>query len=133
MVDATSRPVRGQLAVIGVFALGVVFGAALCFVIVHHVLLPRQMGPHEGPVPIERLTRELGLDADQQEKVRGILDHGHETVRGVLDETSRDIRAMLRPDQREKFDRMRLRSPFPHGGPHDGPHDGPHETPPPAK
>lgn len=126
MVDAAPpKPARGQLAVIGVFALGVVFGAALCFVIVHHVILPRQMGSHGGPVPVERLTRELGLDADQQAKVRAILERGHETMRGVLDTSSHDIRAVLRPDQQEKFDRLRPRSPFPHGGPHDGPHEAP--------
>jgi len=131
MVDATPhKPARGQLAVIGVFALGVVFGAALCFVIVHHVILPRPMGPHEGPVPVERMTRELGLDAAQQAKVREILERGHETMRGVLDTTSREIRAVLRPDQQETFDRMRPRSPFPHGGPHGGPHDRPHDAPP---
>jgi len=121
---------RGQLAVIGVFALGVVFGFALCFVIVHHVILPRRLGPgREGPVPVERLARELGLDAAQQDKVRQILEHGHETVRGVLDETSRDIRAVLRPEQQEKFDHMRPRSPFGHGGPHEGPHEPPPDAP----
>lgn len=128
MVEAASgRGFRGQLAVIGVFALGVVFGAALCFVIVHHVIVPRQMGPgRDGPVPVERMAHELGLDADQQVKVREILERGHETMRGVLDTTSRDIRAVLRPEQQEKFDRMRPRSPFGHGGPHGGPHGAPH-------
>jgi len=102
--------------VIGVFALGVVFGAALCFVLVHHAIMPGRMGPaREGPVPVERMTRELNLDAAQQDKVREILERGHGTMRGVLDATSREIRAVLRPDQQEKFDRMRPRSPFPHG------------------
>ena len=127
MVDpASPRPVRAQLAVIGIFALGVVFGVALSFVIVHHAILPARMGPpREGPVPIERMTHELDLDSDQQEKIGAILERGHQTMRGVLDETSRDIRALLRPDQQEKFDRMRPRSPFPHGGLHGGPPPGP--------
>lgn len=121
---APPRPMRGQLAVVGIFALGVVFGAAICFVILHHVVLPaRDRAPREGPVPIEWMTRELDLDAAQQEAIRAILDRGHETMRGVLDETSRDIRVILRPDQQEKFDRFRARSPFPHGG-HGG-HGGP--------
>ena len=119
---APKHPVRAQLAVIGVFALGIVFGAALSFVIIHHVLLPRGMkGDRGGPPPIERMTQDLGLDEAQQQKIREILDRGHATMRGVLDETTRDIRAVLRPDQREKFDRYRPRSPFPpphgeHGG-----------------
>jgi Spy/CpxP family protein refolding chaperone len=123
MVESASKPrARAQAAVLGVFALGVVFGAALCFVIIHHVILPGRMGPHrEGPVPIEVMTRELELDAAQQEKVRAILERGHHTMRGVLDDTSREIRAVLRPDQQDKFDRLRPRSPFPHGGLHGEP------------
>jgi len=133
MAESTSpSTVRGQLAVVGIFALGVVFGMAVAFVLVHHVILPARMGPpREGPVPIERMTSELGLDADQQEKVRAILERGHSTMRGILDDTSREIRAVLRPDQREKFDRMRPRSPFGRGGPHDGPHGGGPPGPPP--
>jgi len=132
MADAVApRPVRGQLAVVGIFALGVVFGVALSFVIVHHAILPSRVGPpREGPVPVERMARELDLDADQQEKVRAILERGHTTMRGILDETSRDIRAVLRPDQQTKFDRMRPRSPFPHGGGHGGAHGGPPAEPP---
>lgn len=122
----TPPPMRGQLAVVAIFALGVVFGLALGFVLVHHVILPARMGvPREGPVPVERLTRELDLDAAQQEKVRTILEHGHETMRGVLDETSHEIRAVLRPEQQTKFDRMRPRSPFPHGGHGEEPPPGP--------
>ena len=117
MVEAAAPPtMRGQLAVVAIFALGVVFGLALGFVLVHHVIgPPRMLKPREGPVPVERMTRELDLDAAQQEKIREILERGHETMRGVLDDTSREIRALLRPDQQAKFDRMRPRSPFPHG------------------
>jgi len=126
MADTTSpRPVRGQLAVIGIFALGVIFGLALAFVLVHHVILPARMGPpREGPMPIDRMTSELDLDPAQQKMVGAIIERGHATMRGVLDETSRDIRAVLRPDQQAKFDRMRPRSPFGHGGAHGGPHGG---------
>ena len=112
---------------IGIFALGVVFGAALSFVLIHHVIMPR--GPRierEGPLPIERMAHDLDLDEAQQREVREILDRGHTTMRGVLDDTTREIRAVLRPDQQEKFDRFRPRSPFPHGGhPHPSPHDSP--------
>ena len=126
MAEITSpRPMRAQLAVIGIFALGIVFGLALSFVLVHHVIPPARMGqPREGPMPIERMKSELDLDADQQEKVRAIVEKGHATMRGILDETSREIRAVLRPDQQTKFDRMRPRSPFRHGDPHGGPHGG---------
>jgi len=123
VVDVTTKPpARGQLAVIAIFALGVVFGVAISFVILHHGILPHRMAlPHEGPMPIDRMTRELDLDADQQDKVRAILERDHAKMREFLDGTSRDIRALLRPDQQEKFDRFRPRSPFPHGGHGAGP------------
>jgi Spy/CpxP family protein refolding chaperone len=118
---AATPPMRGQLAVIAIFALGVVFGLALSFVLVHHVSPPARLGlQREGPMPVERMTRELDLDAAQKEKVRAILERGHATMRGVLDDTSREIRAVLRPDQQTKFDQMRPRSPFGHAGPHGG-------------
>jgi Spy/CpxP family protein refolding chaperone len=133
MAETASPSTRGQLAVVGIFALGVVFGLALSFVLVHHVIPPERMGgmPREGPVPIDRMTGELDLDPAQQEKIRAILERGHATMRGVLDDTSREIRAVLRPDQQEKFDRMRPRSPFGHGVPHDGPHGNRHGGEPP--
>ncbi len=113
--DASPRPARGQLAIIGIFALGVVFGAALCFAIVHHLILPERMGMrHEGPVAVERMKQDLGLDSEQEAKVKAILERGHASMRGILDETGKEIRAVLRPDQQERFDRMRPRSPFGH-------------------
>jgi len=104
---ATPRSARGLLAVIAIFALGVVFGAALSFAIVHHTSGLGRMGPrHDGPMAVERMTRRLDLDAAQQEKVRAILEHRHAKVRGFLDDTRQEIRAVLRPDQQEKFDRI---------------------------
>ena len=106
----TPRSVRGLLAVVAIFALGIVFGAALSFAIVHHGGRPGRMGlRHDGPVAIERMTRRLDLDASQQEKVRAIVERGHARMRGSLDETRQEIRAVLRPDQQEKFDRNRPR------------------------
>jgi Spy/CpxP family protein refolding chaperone len=119
---------RGQLAVVGIFALGVVFGLAISFVLVHHVIPSDRMGQsRQGPMPIERMAKELDLDAAQQEQVRAILEKGHATVRGILDDTSREIRAVLRPDQQAKFDRMRPRSPFGHGGHGGEPPPGEHD------
>ena len=108
MVEPTaSHPARGALAVVGIFALGIVFGIALSFVIVHHVFRPAILSTrHDGAVSIERVTRKLDLDAAQQDKVRAILERGHAKMGEVLDETRREIRAELRPEQQEKFDRI---------------------------
>ena len=109
---ATPRSARGLLAVIAIFALGVVFGAALSFAILHHTSRLGRMGRgHDGPMAIERMTRRLDLDAGQQKEVRAILEHGHAKVRGFMDDTRQEIRAVLRPDQREKFDRIRRPEP----------------------
>lgn len=108
MVDAPApRLTRGAFAVLGIFVLGIVFGVALSVVIVHHGgRFSPLHGRRDGPVAIERMTRQLGLDAAQQEKIRAILERAHATVRGVLEDTRRDVRAELRPEQQSKFDRM---------------------------
>ena len=108
MVDTVSpRPARGSFAVLGIFALGIVFGAALSFVIVHHGgRFSPLAGRHEGPVLVERLARQLDLDAAQRERIRAILDRGHTKMRAALDDTRAEVRAELRPDQQSKFDRI---------------------------
>jgi hypothetical protein len=113
MVEPTARrPARGAFAVIAIFALGIVFGIAISFVVVHHVgRLSPLRSSRSRPIPIERLTRRLDLDAVQQEKVRAILERGHAQVRDVLDDTRRDIRLELRADQLETFDRMHALDP----------------------
>jgi Spy/CpxP family protein refolding chaperone len=111
MVDPIApKPARGLLSVLAIFALGIIFGVALSFVIVHHVVRPAFLRAHrDGPMPIERITRRLDLDAAQQDKIRAILERGHAKVRDALDETRKDVRAELRSDQQEKFDRMHPR------------------------
>jgi Spy/CpxP family protein refolding chaperone len=68
-------------------------------------------------VIVERLTRKLDLDGNQQQQVKAIV---HETHDGISQVRSRmhpqieamltvgqdRIKAVLRPDQREKFDRI---------------------------
>jgi Spy/CpxP family protein refolding chaperone len=110
MVEPVSpRPGRGSLAVLGIFALGIVFGLALSFVIVHHGgRFSPLHGRHDGDVLVLRLARRLDLDAAQQEKIRGILDRGHAKMHGILDDTRAEVRAELRPDQQSKFDKMQL-------------------------
>jgi Spy/CpxP family protein refolding chaperone len=110
-----ARPVRGTLPILGVFALGIVFGAALVLVL-SHLHGPHRPGPHgepEGGMPprIERMFRELDLDPAQEQKVREILERSHGRIHETLDHAHEEIRALLRPEQQRKFDRMRP----PHG------------------
>lgn len=117
MAEVSSAPgtQRGLLAVVLVFALGIVFGAALTVVLLRVVSGPlvgrRATFERAGPRAIARMTRELDLDADQQERVRAIVERTHEDVGRVLEGTRGEIRALLRPDQQERFDRMRMLRP----------------------
>jgi len=122
----SARSSKGMFAVALVFALGVVFGAALSVVLLRlHGDFPRPVGSfgrhsvglHGGRGPLGRLARDLKLDRDQQTKIEAILERTHGAIQESLEETHREIRAILRPDQQARFDRMRpARLPFLRGG-----------------
>lgn len=126
MAETTVTPPRapGVLAVGSVFALGAVFGAALCFVILRLApagppppAMPDGRGERGDRMPIARMVRDLDLDARQQKEIQEILERSHAEVRGVLERSREEIRALLRPDQQERLDRMRPPEgpPFPRG------------------
>jgi Spy/CpxP family protein refolding chaperone len=124
MAEAPTAPRRsaGLLAVTGVFLLGLVCGAALFFAgteVLHaRAFFGRRGGDREGRVAIARMVREIGLDAQQQEQVRAVIERTREKVREGLEQSRAEIRSLLRPDQQEKFDRWRPARPrFPRGGP----------------
>jgi Spy/CpxP family protein refolding chaperone len=136
MADALpGRPSKGIFAVALVFALGVVFGAALSVVLLRlhggfQLPIGPRGGPHFGRGPIGRMVRELDLDADQRRRIVAIIERSHGSIQQTLDETHREIRAILRPDQQQRFDRMRPpRMPMPHGGPPPPGDDGPPPPP----
>ena len=112
------RSSRGSLALLGVFALGIVSGAALVVMAGH---LQQLHGPHghhgppdDGMPPhVEKLIHDFGLDPDQEKQVRAILARSHDQIHEILGNAHKEIRALLRPDQQKKLDRMHL----PHGDP----------------
>ncbi|HKQ60295.1 MAG TPA: hypothetical protein VJS92_03355 [Candidatus Polarisedimenticolaceae bacterium] len=103
---------RGFLGVGIVFALGVVFGAALAVVVLHFAPGGPRFGPgppfpgggHGGPM--EHMVRELDLDPQQEEQIRAIIERSQGEVHAVLERTHEQIRPLLRPEQQEKFDRF---------------------------
>jgi hypothetical protein len=106
------RPSRGVWSVLGVFALGIVFGAALVVVLGHLRDLHHPFGHGEGiPPHAERLIREFGLEPEQEKQVRAILLRSRDEIHGVLENAHGEIRALLTPEQQRKLDRMHL----PHG------------------
>jgi len=97
---------RGSLAVVAVFALGVVLGAALA-VAIGQAIGPSATPPlRVGPAAMERLARELDLDPEQREKVRAILERNRQKVRDLFEQTREEIRGILRAEQQEAFDRI---------------------------
>jgi Spy/CpxP family protein refolding chaperone len=88
-----------------------------------------------------RFARELGLSAEQQERIDSIMDRqGRElrAVRGrvqpdvdsIVRRTRRALDSILTPEQREKAADLRWRHPRPPRAPHRGGPDGPGEPPP---
>jgi Spy/CpxP family protein refolding chaperone len=102
-----------------VFILGAAGGSLVTYMIDKARFEHFVSGGHrmrEGVI-VERLTKKLDLDGSQQEQVRGIMHETHEGIRQVrsrihpqieaLLAAGQDrIKAVLRPDQREKFDRL---------------------------
>jgi len=98
---------RSALLWLGVvFLLGMVSGASLFYLGRWSTGLrqPRHPAP---PHPIDRLARDLDLDADQERQVRAILEEHRARLEDLLEESREAIQAVLRPDQRERFDDLR--------------------------
>jgi hypothetical protein len=109
---------------VGMFAAGAVFGAALLrFVGPHAVTAPRPpVGPPPGP--IEAMTHELDLDAAQRDQLRSIADSHRAELEAIMRETQPRLHAVLeaienemtphlRPDQVQELEAWRKRRPPP--------------------
>ena len=123
---------------VGVFAAGALFGAALLRFVAPHPPAHENRPPPPPPGPIEAMTHELDLDAAQQAQLRAIADaHRGELeqimrdtqprLHAVLDSIENEMVAHLRPDQVEKLEQWRKRRPpppMPGMGPPPGPPPG---------
>jgi len=102
-----------------VFLLGAAGGALVSHAICQARLERFISGGHKmrEDVIVERLTKKLDLDGSQQEQVRAIMHETHDSIRqvrsrihpqieGLLTTGQDRIKAVLRPDQREKFDKI---------------------------
>lgn len=135
---APSRARSAVLALLGAFVLGMIAGGAILHIA--RMALPPPPGPRPpGPPPIERLEHDLGLDRDQVDKLRRIMEASRERMHGEAEATRARIREVLTPEQRTRFDRMRRPPPpgFPppprrgRGGPDaEGPPPSPEGPPP---
>jgi hypothetical protein len=102
-----------------VFLLGAAGGAVVTYIIQKAYFEQSISGNHKvrEEVVVERLTKELGLDSRQQEQVKAITHETHEGIGGLkkqihpqiealLAKGQERISAVLRPDQREKFNKL---------------------------
>jgi hypothetical protein len=139
MDDPTRSPVRRRaiLLIAVIFVLGMACGAALFFLGQRSVGIPGRPGHHPPGHFMERLAHELDLDDDQRREIEAIFGAQRARLHGILEEFRQTIRAVLRPDQQERFDRLRPPRHFGRGGPlpgHPPPPPGarhPHPDPPP--
>lgn len=97
-------PRRGRAAalLLAVFLLGAGAGAA-SLSLGERAFRGRE--GHRGHA-LERLTRELDLDAAQRKEIEAVLSRQRERMRPLFEESRREIRAVLRPDQRARFDAL---------------------------
>jgi hypothetical protein len=91
----------------------------------------RRPGPFAAGRIVERLDRELKLTPEQERKVSGIVaEHGRRMegiwanvrpqMRSEIEAANSEIAAVLTPEQRERFDKLKMRL-GPRGGPRRGP------------
>lgn len=66
------------------------------------------MGNHEAPPHhrLERLEKELQLNAEQKAKLEVIFNEQHEKYRAIHDETHARVKEVLTPEQNDKWQAM---------------------------
>lgn len=136
MDDTAPTPSRGRgLLLIGtIFLLGMISGAAL-FYLGQRSVRPEPFGRaghlgHGRGGPMRVLMKELDLDAEQEKKIRAILEGRREEVHRLLEASRAEIQALLTPEQRKRFDEIHPGPRLRPGGPHRPP-PGPDAPPPP--
>jgi Spy/CpxP family protein refolding chaperone len=117
-LSATERSTTKKTVVIAALALVVTFVAGFIVgaVVDRFVMFHRR--PHRPPpmaafAMMNRLDRQLDLNDQQRTQIRAILErhHGRITgaVRAELDETNLEIEKVLTPEQRAKFQTLKMR------------------------
>ena len=123
---------RGVALLLVIFVLGMVAGGATFYLGQRSVdRPPARRGPGgAAPLhPLERLSRDLDLDAEQQREIRALMDRHRTDLEALLEQSRLEIRDVLTEEQREAFDRMRPPDRGPGGHPPGGPQHG--KRPPP--
>ena len=137
METSTASPTKARatalVVVVVAFLAGLLVGVAGDHVYLIH---SRQLSPRRGMEAmtrlLDRLDHELELTPQQRDQVHRIIESHHRKIevltggirpqiRRELDQANREIGAILTPEQRVKYDAVRMRM---HGGPHFHPPGG---------
>ena len=110
---------KAIVSIIIVFLLGVLAGALVTYKVYQHRLEGIMKGEPKtmSEFIVRRLDRELDLDAKQLEQLRAIVEETHAEMKRVrrqfrpqieeiLARSQEKIRVLLRPDQREKYEKI---------------------------
>jgi len=132
-VSDGSNRARGVALLFAVFLFGALAGASLFYVGQRSVggAPPGPPPPPPGPRPLhplDRMSRELNLDEEQERAIRDLLEKHRRAMEAQLEQSREAIREVLTEEQRERFDRMR--PPGPAYPPPPGPRRPPRRPPP---
>jgi Spy/CpxP family protein refolding chaperone len=122
--------VIAAIVVVLAFVAGFISGAAVDHLVMHRrgPEIPR-FAPR---VIVNHLDRRLDLTADQRAKIEEILERHHQRMEGMwanvrpamrteLEKTNDEIARVLTPEQREKFEKLKMRLGPRHGRRRGGP------------
>lgn len=112
-MSVSKTAVIAAVVVVLAFVAGFAAGA-----LTDHIWMLKR-GPHPpmaAHAMVNRLDRHLDLTDEQRAKIEQILERRHTQMRAEIDLTNAEIERVLTPEQREKFQRMRMRLGPRHGG-----------------
>jgi DNA-binding MarR family transcriptional regulator len=112
---------RTKTTIVAVFVLAATFLAGAAVGILGDRMFHRRRGIPEFAthVMVNRLSRHLDLDDAQRKKVAAIIERHHARinafftdmrprVREEIEQANREIEVLLTPEQRKKFERMKM-------------------------
>lgn len=124
----TKARTTALVVVVSAFLAGLLVGVAgdHVYLLHSHQLFPRHGMEAMKQRMFHRLDHELNLSRPQREQVHRILDTHHQRIEALsrsvrpqireeLERANREISAILTPEQKVKYEAIRLRM---HGGPH---------------
>ena len=115
---------------LAIFVLGVTFAAGIAVGVFGAFMMHRRgdgrIPPFAAPAMVNRLDRHLDLTDEQRAKITAIMEKRHQRINSLWQQvrprvdqeiaaTNAEIEKILTPEQREKFQKMKMFLRRPHG------------------